>query len=80
MLHFPLIALTAFSVLQSACAQRSVPSDLSSDFDPSSIELQVSFDGQSGEGFKDGTEFTSQGKLRRVVEPIDWSRPGLKLW
>ena len=40
----------------------SVPSDLSSDFDPESISLQVSFDGQSDQGFASGSQLTAQGK------------------
>ena len=68
MLRLSLIALSAFSVLNSAYAQSSVPSDLSAEFDASSIELQVSFDNNSGEGFEDGTEFTSEGRLTQIED------------
>ena len=50
-----------------------VPSDLSSAFDPSSIILQVSYTGQSDNGFKDGSQFTADRKFLhypRIQSPL----------
>lgn len=52
-----LTALGAYPLNQ---AQQSVPSDLSSAFNPEDISIQVSYDEQSNNGFTDGTLFTPQ--------------------
>ena len=62
-----LLVISALSVKFLATAQSSVPSDLSSAFDPGSISLQVSYNGQSDEGFSDGSKFNSQRKSSRSL-------------
>ncbi|KAI4146602.1 MAG: hypothetical protein LQ340_005868 [Diploschistes diacapsis] len=52
--------LTALGAYPLSQAQQSVPSDLSSAFDPEDISIQVSYDEQSDNGFTDGTLFTPQ--------------------
>ncbi len=41
----------------------SVPTDLSSAFDPNSISMQVSYNDNSAEGLKDGTKISQKGKI-----------------
>ena len=57
-----IISFAALGFFSLARAQSSVPSDLSPSFDPNSITLQVSYDDQSDNGFKDGSQFTNQRK------------------
>ena len=54
-------AAFAVSMLQSAFAQGTVPSDFGSDF---TLELQVSYTGDASNGFKSGTTFSKAGKKR----------------
>ncbi|KAI9716815.1 MAG: hypothetical protein M1812_005155 [Candelaria pacifica] len=59
--HAPtLVCATALLGTSLAQSTTSIPTDLTSGFDPSSITLQVSYSGDSASGFKDGTKFTPQ--------------------
>lgn len=60
--RIPFLSICAISLWEVALGQSSVPSDLSRNFDPSSISLQVSYDGDSANGFNDGSRLTVQRK------------------
>ena len=65
-----MFALSLASAISLVQAQSSVPSDLTSGFDPDAITLQVAYDSQEGigHGFADGTKFQEQRKPYPVHE------------
>ncbi|KAI9725337.1 MAG: hypothetical protein M1835_003834, partial [Candelina submexicana] len=55
-----LVCATALLSKSLAQGTTTIPTDLTSGFDPNSITLQVSYTGDSSEGFKDGTKLSQQ--------------------